>query len=78
MVPDAVLFSRTKEFEEAGHGYFRLVSKQRADLRTIHDENDVLTDGELVVARDFLKKSKYASLYIQNEFPHRFKLLSHI
>ena len=27
--------------------------KQRADLRTIHDENDVLTDDELVVARNF-------------------------
>ena len=52
--------------------------KERADLRTIHDENDVLTDNELVVARDFLKKSKYACLYIQNEFPSKFKLLNRI
>ena len=38
----------------------------------IHDEND------LVVARDFFKKSKHACLYIQNEFPYGFKLLNHI
>ena len=35
----------------------------------IHDENDVLTDDELVVARDFLKKSKYTCLYTRMEFP---------
>ena len=44
--------------------------------RAIHDENDVLTDDEVVVTRDFFKKSKYACLYIQNEFPRRFKLLN--
>ena len=44
--------------------------------RAIHDENDVLTVNELVVARDFFKKSKYACLYIQNEFPRRFTLLN--
>ena len=32
--------------------------KERADLKTIHDETDVLTDDELVVARNFLMKSK--------------------
>ena len=46
--------------------------------RAIHDENDVLTDNELVVARDFFKKSKYACLYTQNEFPCRYELLNHI
>ena len=44
----------------------------------IHDENDVLTDDELVVPKKFLKKSKHACLYIQNEFPCGFKLLNHI
>ena len=43
--------------------------KERGDLKMIHDENDVLTDDELVVARKFFKKSKHASLYIQNELP---------
>ena len=32
--------------------------KERVDLRTIHDKNDVLIDDELVVARDFFKKVK--------------------
>ena len=31
----------------------------------IHDENNVLTDDELVVVRDFLRKSKHACLYIR-------------
>ena len=53
-------------------------SMERADLKKIHDENDVLTDDELVAARNFLKKSKHACLYIQNEFLRGFKLLNHI
>ena len=46
--------------------------KKRADLKAIHDENDVLTDDELVIARNFLKKSRHACLYIRNEFPRIF------
>ena len=38
----------------------------------IHDENDALTDDELVVARNLLKNSKLACLYIRNEFPRGF------
>ena len=35
--------------------------KERADLKMIHDENNVLTDDELAVVKDLLKKSKHAS-----------------
>ena len=42
----------------------------------IHDENDVLTDNELIVARDFLKSKKYGCLYIRNEYPRGFRLLN--
>ena len=48
--------------------------KERADLKMIHDENNVLTDDELVV-RDFLKKLKHVCLYIRNEHPRGFKVL---
>ena len=49
---------------------------QVALFPTTYDENDILTDDELVVARDFLKKSKYACVYIRNENPRGFKLLN--
>ena len=52
--------------------------KERADLKMMHDENDVLTDEELVVAKNFLKKSKHACLYIRTAFPRGFRLLNHI
>ena len=52
--------------------------KERADLKTIHDENDVLTDHELVIGRGILRKSKHACLYIRNEFPRGFRLLNHV
>ena len=52
--------------------------KARIDLKMIHDENDVLTDDELVVARNFFKKSKHACLYIKNKFPRGFRLVNHI
>ena len=35
---------------------------ERAGLKVLHDENNVLTDDELVVVRDFLRKSKHANL----------------
>ena len=43
--------------------------KQRGDLKMIYDENDVLTDDELFVVRDSLRNSKYACLYLRNEYP---------
>ena len=51
--------------------------KERADLKMIHDENDVLADDELVVARSFLKKSNHACLYIQNKYSRGVRLLNH-
>ena len=38
--------------------------KERGDLKMIRDENDVLTDDELVVAKNFIKNSKHACLCI--------------
>ena len=35
-------------------------SKEKGDLKIINDENDLLKDDELVVARNFLKESKHA------------------
>ena len=67
-----------KNLRKQAKAIFVWYLKERPDLRTMHDENDVLTDDELVVARDFFKKSKYACLYIENKFPRRFKLLNYI
>ena len=67
-----------KNLKKQAKDIFVWCSKERVNLRTIHDKIDVLIDDELVVARDFFKKSKYVYLYIQNEFPRRFKLLNHI
>ena len=65
-----------KKLREQAKAIFVWYPKARIDLKMIHDENDVLTDDELVVARNFLKKSKYTCLFIRNEFPRGFKLLN--
>ena len=52
--------------------------KERTDLKMIHDENDVLTDDELVIVRDFLRTSKHACLYIRNEHHRVFNVLNHV
>ena len=52
--------------------------KERVDLKAIHEENDVLTDGELAVARGLLKESKYGCLYIRNEYLRGFRLPNHV
>ena len=53
-----------KNLRRQAKAIFLWYPNKRADLKAILDENDVLTDDELVVARDFLKKSKHACLYI--------------
>ena len=52
--------------------------KERGDLKAIHEENDVLTDYKLVVARGLLRESRYGCLYIRNEYPRGFRLVDHI
>ena len=50
-------------------------AKERADLKMIYNENNVRTDDELVIVRDFLRTSKHECLYIRNEHPRGFKVL---
>ena len=45
-----------------------MVFEGKADLKTIHDENDVLTDDELVVVRGILRKSKHACYIFETNF----------
>ena len=67
-----------KNLRRQAKAIFVWYPKERGDLKVIHEENDVLTDNELIVAKKCLKKSKYGCLYIRNEYPRGFKLLNHI
>ena len=78
MVADTVLFCHTKNVRRQAKAMFVWYPKKRADLKMIHDEKNVLMDDELMVVRDFLRKSKHTCLYIRNEHPCKFKVLSHI
>ena len=71
-------FAIPKNLRKQAKAVFLWYPKERADLKAIHDENDVLADDELVVARDFLRESRYGSLYIQTEYPFRFRMLNHV
>ena len=42
-----------KNLRRQAKAIFVWYPKERADLKMIHDENNVLTDDELVVVRDF-------------------------
>ena len=63
-----------KNLRRQAKAIFVWYPKERGDLKMTHDENDVLTDDELVVARNFLKKSKHTCLYIRNELPCGFRV----
>ena len=67
-----------KKLREQAKVIFVWYLKERVDLKMIHDENDVLTDDQLVAARNFWKKLKHACLYIQNKFSRGFKLLNYV
>ena len=49
--------------------------KERGDMRTIHEENDVLTNDKLIVVKEHLKNVKQVCLYVQNEYPRGSNLL---
>ena len=53
-----------KNLRRQAGAIFMWYPKERGDLKTIHDENDVFADDELVVVRSILRKSKHACLYI--------------
>ena len=76
MLADTVLFCHTKKSKKAGQDHICLAAppprKKREDLKIKHDENNVLTGDELVIARDFLRASKHACLYIRNVHPREF------
>ena len=67
-----------KNLRRQAKSIFVWYPKERADLKMIHDESNVLTDDELVVVSDFLRNSNHARIYIRNEYPRGFKLLSHV
>ena len=67
-----------KNLRRQAKAIFVWYPKERADLKTIHDENEVLTDNELVIVRGILRKSKRACLYIRKAFPREFRLLNHV
>ena len=64
-----------KNLRRQAKAIFVWYPKERGDLKMIHDENNVLTDDELVIVRGLLKESKHACLYIRNEHPRKFKVL---
>ena len=65
-----------KNLRRQAKAIFVWYPKERADLKMIHDENNVLTDDELVIVRDFLRMSKHACLYIQNEHSRGLNVLN--
>ena len=50
-------FAITKNLGRLAKAIFFWYPKQRADLKTIQTENNVLTNDELVIVRDLLKES---------------------
>ena len=53
MVADTVVFCIPKNLRRQAKAIFVWYPKEKGNLKMIHDENDVLTNVELVVARNF-------------------------
>ena len=68
MASDTAVCCYTKKFKKISQGHICVVFEGKADLKTIHDENDVLTDDELVVVRGILRKSKHACYIFETNF----------
>ena len=53
-----------KNLRRQAKAIFTWYPKERGDMRAIHEENDVLTNEELIVVKEHLKNVKQACLYI--------------
>ena len=47
-----------KNLRRQAKAIFVWYPKERSDLKVIHEDNDVLTDNELIVTKKFKKKKK--------------------
>ena len=61
-----------KNLRRQAKAIFTWYPKERGDMRTIHKENDILTNDELIVVNEHLKNLKQACLYIRNEYSRGF------
>ena len=64
-----------KNLRRQAKAIFTWYPKERGDMKIIHDENNVLSNDELVATKEVLKHSKHACLYIRNEYPRGFQVL---
>ena len=64
-----------KNLRRQAKAIFTWYPKERADMKLIHEENDVFSNDELVVVKKVLKHSKHACLYIRNEHPRGFQVI---
>ena len=48
--------------------------KNRTDLNTIHEENDIIKTGELVNVKEKLKRGKHTCLIMRMEHPRAYKI----
>ena len=55
-----------KNLRRQAKAIFVWYPKERSDLKVMHEEKNVLTDDELVVARGLLRESRHGCLYIRN------------
>ena len=67
-----------KNLRRLAKAIFVWYPKEKTDLKMICDENNVLTDDELVIVRDFLRTSKHVYTYVRNEHPQGFNVLNHV
>lgn len=65
-----------KNLRRQAKAIFVWYPKEGADLKMIHNENNVLTNDELIIVRYFSKASKHAYFYIRNENSCGFKVMN--
>ena len=63
-----------KNLRRQAKAIFTCYPKERGDMRTIHEENNMLTNDELIIIIEHLKNAKQACLYIRNECLRGFNL----
>ena len=74
MVINSIYTVIPKNLRRQAKAIFTWYPKELGDMRTIHEENDVLTNDELIVVKEYLKNTERPYLYIRNEYLRGFQI----
>ena len=74
MAVNPVIRCCSQQYQETSKNALHWYPKNRTDLNTVHEENDIIEKGELARVKAQLKQGKYTCLIVRMEHPRAYEI----